>query len=258
MIISSSSNDKIKEIKKLNDKKYRIELKQYIIEGVKILEEAILSNQKIVSIVICDDMLKSISIDTGVIDSYISKNEDIVIYVTDNVFESISDTKNPQGILSILEINKEEKQLTDSIIFLDNIQDPGNVGTIIRSALAFNFKTVVLNKGCADIYNSKVLRATMGNIFSINIILLEDNGYDWLMDKKKDYTIYASTLINAKSIYDTKYAIKRILIIGNEANGISDEVLACSNESIVIPMNESVESLNVSNAASIIMAEMSK
>lgn len=258
MLISSSSNDKIKEIKKLNEKKYRIELKQYIIEGVKIIEEAILSNQKIISVVICDDILKNISIDTGVIDSYISKNQDIVIYVTDNVFESISDIKNPQGILAILQINKEEQQLTDSIIFLDNIQDPGNVGTIIRSALAFNFKTVVLNKGCVDIYNPKVLRATMGNIFNINVVLLEDNGYDWLMNIKKDYTIYASTLINAKSIYDIEYAKKRILIIGNEANGISDEIFACADKSIIIPMNDVVESLNVSNAASIIMAEMSK
>lgn len=258
MVISSSSNERIKDIKKLYEKKYRLELNQYVVEGVKILEEAILSNQKILSLVVCEELLSSVSIDKSVVSSYIAENDSIVISVTENVFDSISDTKNPQGILAVLEFNRSEKEITDNVIFLDNIQDPGNVGTIIRSAMAFGFNTVVLNKGCVDIYNQKVLRATMGNVFKANILVLKDDGIDWLTNIKKTHTVYASLLVNAKSIYDVEYTTKKVLIVGNEANGIMHDIMMLSDSNIVIPMHENVESLNVSNAASIIMAEMAK
>ncbi len=258
MIISSVNNEKIKEIKKLNMKKYRNENKKYIIEGIKIIEEAYLSNQLFDNIVMCEQLYNSTNINKENITKLLNDNEDKIIYVTENVFQSMCDTVSPQGIIAVVCMKENNIEITDNnIVFLDGLQDLGNIGTIIRTASAFSFNTVILNENCVDIYNPKLIRSTMGNIFKINCLQLYDNGINILNDlKQKGYVIYETTLDNSEDVYSVKFNDKKILIMGNEANGISNEILQLSDENIVIPMDNNTESLNVSIATGIIMSEI--
>lgn len=263
--ITSVTNEKIKNIKKLYDKKYRKQNNQYIIEGIKIIEEAYMQKQVFIYIVICEEMFDNVNIDKTVVQNAIKNNMEKVIYVDENVFKTISDTKTPQGILAVIcSVLKKEILVTElkdtNVLFLDNIQDAGNMGTILRSARAFGFNNIVLNKGCIDIYNPKTIRASMGNIFLLNIVELEDIGTKVLSDfKNNGYTIYATTLKDSVDIYDVAvYNNKRVLVVGNEANGIQNEILEMSDVNISIPMQNNTESLNVAVATSIVMAEMQR
>ena len=143
-----------------------------------------------------------------------------------------------------------------NVIMLDGLQDPGNVGTIIRSAVAFNFDTIIVGNNTVDIYNEKVLRASEGMIYNVNII--KKDLVDSIMDLKlKGYTIIGTKVDNGKKIEDitcNKYAF----IVGNEGNGISDEILDMCDEYIYIDMNKKCESLNVGIASSIVMYEINK
>lgn len=263
--ITSVTNEHIKEIKKLYDKKYRQLNNKYVIEGIKIIEEAYLQNQEFDTIVICNELFDSVNINKIIIEKLISKYTDKVMYVDKKVFNTICDTETPQGILAVLKINIHNLVCVTNpkncnILFLDNIQDAGNIGTILRSARAFGFHSVILNKGCIDVYNPKVVRASMGNIFSLNIVQLENEGVDVLLDLKKNkYVIYETTLDNSISIYDvSKYNDKKVLIIGNEANGIQKSILDIADVNILIPMLNNTESLNVGVAASIAMSEIQR
>lgn len=263
--ITSLTNEKIKEIKKLYDKKYRQQNKQYIIEGIKIVEEAYLQKQKFISIVICSELFDNVNINKDNIQKLLSENSQSIIYVDCRIFNSLSDTQTPQGILAVLEISTNNIVCTtnpnnSNILFLDNIQDAGNMGTILRSARAFGFNTIMLNKGCIDVYNPKVLRASMGNIFTLHIVQLDDEGTEILFDLKENkYTIYETTLDNSVSVYDVvEYNRKKVLVIGNEANGIQQKILQLSDVNISIPMLNNTESLNVGVATSIIMAEIQR
>lgn len=263
-IITSVFNERIKEIKKLYDKKYRQLNKKYIIEGVKILEEAYLQNQIFDTIVMCEELYNNINVNKEIINKLLCEEDDKIIYVDNKVFKSISDTETPQGIIAVLQMSINNllcvtNPQNTNILFLDGIQDAGNMGTILRSARAFGFNTVIINKGSIDIYNSKVIRASMGNIFSLHILQLEDEGKEILMAlKQKGYTVYETVLGNASSIYDIKYNDKKVIVVGNEANGISGEILEVSDENIFIPMLNNTESLNVGVATSIVMADVQR
>lgn len=260
-IITSITNERIKEIKKLYDKKYRRLNQKYIIEGIKIVEEAYIQNQIFDTIVICKELYDNISIDKQIVQKCLEENEDKIIYVDKKVFNDICDTQTPQGIIGVLNIQINEKVLLDNenILFLDNIQDAGNLGTIIRSARAFGFNQIIINKGSIDIYNQKVVRASMGNIFLLHILQLEDEGLEMLeLLKEKGYTVYATTLDNAQSIYDVEYASKKVIVIGNEANGVKNDILKFADKNIYIPMLNNTESLNAGVAASIIMCDVQR
>ncbi len=263
--ITSLTNEKIKEIKKLYDKKYRIQNKQYIIEGIKIIQEAFLQKQSFVTIVICEEIYRNVNIDKSVVSKVLNENEEKILYVDNKVFNSVCDTKTPQGIIAVLEMKTNNllcvtNSNNENVLFLDNIQDAGNMGTILRSARAFGFDTVILNKGCIDIYNPKVIRATMGNIFMLHILQLQDEGKEMLLNLKKNgYTVYATTLENSIDIYDViVYNNKKVLVVGNEANGIQQEILKLSDVNISIPMLNNTESLNVGVATSIVMSEIQR
>lgn len=264
-IITSISNERIKEIKKLYDKKYREMNKKYIVEGIKIIEEAYLQKQNFENIVICQEMLDSVNIDKEVLKDVIGENSEKILYVDQKVFKTISDTQTPQGIIAVLKQKHNNFLCTTNnknanILFLDSVQDPGNLGTIFRSARAFGFNTVILNKGCSDPYNPKVIRASMGNIFSLHILQADDEGIDTIINlKKNEYTIYGTTLKNSISIYDVvKFNDKKVLVVGNEANGIQKSIEELLDTSIVIPMLNQTESLNVAVATSIVMAQMAR
>lgn len=260
-IITSVTNERIKEIRKLYDKKYRRLNQKYIIEGIKIIEEAYIQNQIFDTIAICKELYDNISIDKQIVQKCLEENKENIIYVDKKVFNTICDTQTPQGIICIvnIDVNKNILLNNENILFLDNIQDAGNLGTIIRSARAFGFNQIIINKGSIDVYNPKVVRASMGNIFLLDILQLEDEGVETLdLLKEKGYTVYVTTFDNAQSIYDIEYLAKKVIVIGNEANGVTKDILQASDQKIYIPMLNNTESLNAGVAASIIMCDVQR
>lgn len=289
MIISSKDNEIVKEIRKLKEKKYRKD--KFIVEGIKMLEEAINENASIDLIVIREGMdlsnlisnvLYKNDADSGVksknIIDAISKIKSIT--VTEKVFDTLTDVVSPQGVLAV--INKRENGIinqatennnaseigdkiketenvkidttTDYILALDGIQDPGNLGTIIRTADSANLKQIIVSKNTVDAYSPKVIRSTMGAIYRVHIIEVE-NLEETLKDLQKDgFKVVVTSLDTKKSIYDISYD-KSIVVIGNEANGVSKEVQELANERVKIPMLGKTESLNASVATGIMIYE---
>ena len=252
--ISSKDNELIKHIKKLKDKKERDLSNEYIIEGIKLIQEAIQENAKIKQIIICDDCEKTESIPKDLMYE-IAKQE--CIYVTNKVFDSITEVMNPQGILAMIEKQSKEMQIDDKqdiILALDDIQDPGNLGTILRTADSIGLTQILVSKGTADSYNPKVVRSTMGAIFRVKIIECEDLVKTLKEIKKHKFEIVVSSLQTDNSIYDINYH-KKVIVIGNEANGVKKEIQDLADKKIKIPMLGKTESLNASVATGIILYE---
>ncbi len=254
MVITSKDNEIIKHIRKLREKKYRDEENEFIIEGIKLIEEAILENATIKKIIICDDC----NIEEN--DIYNNLKYEIAkldcIYVSEKVFSYITDVKTPQGIMAIIEKKKEEEInfSEDLILVLNNIQDPGNMGTILRTADSLNLKQIIISKDSCDIYSPKVVRSTMGAIFRINIIESSDLVKTVKEMKKHKISIVSTSLDTNKSMYDISYK-KSAIIIGNEANGVQKELQDLSDNKIIIPMIGKTESLNASVATAVVLYE---
>lgn len=238
-MINSKDNQKIKHIKKLiSSKKYRYDNKEYILEGEKFINDS--------------KNIKEIYINEKFSVSKLKNIESNFEIVSNNIFDKIKETKNTQGIISIVEMNYEilkdpEKIKSGKYIYLDNIQDPGNIGAIIRSAVAFNFDGVIFGKGTCDIYNEKTIRSSAGSIEKIRILFIEDENILY-----KNNLISAD--INGKNINEFKFPENFILAIGNEGNGLSENIIKNSKEIISIPISENIESLNAGVSAGIIMA----
>ena len=253
-IITSKDNELIKHIRKLKDKKYRDEYNEYVVEGIKIVEEAVKENVKIKQIIICNDTTKTYEIPTHIM-LEIAKYE--CIYVTDKIFNLITQVTNPQGIMAIIEKNSKENEIDytqDIILALDDVQDPGNLGTILRTADSIGLNQIVVSKGTADAFNSKVVRSTMGAIFRIKIIETQDLIRTIKEMKKHHFKLMVTSLQTENSIYDINFN-KKIIVIGNEANGVSKEIQDMADEKAKIPMLGRTESLNASVAAGIVMYE---
>ena len=252
-IITSKDNETVKNIKKLKDRKYRDLNNEFIIEGIKLVKEAISENFMIKKIVICEECLENAIIDEKTLYE-IAKYE--CIYVTKKIFESISDVTHPQGILAVVEKNNKKpiNYKEDIVLVLDGLQDPGNLGTILRTIDSANLSPIIVSKETVDAYNPKVVRSTMGAIFRVNIVQT-DNLKETLKEfKKHKYKIMSTSLGATESIYDIDYN-KKVLVIGNEANGVSKEILDFADEKVIIPMLGKTESLNASVATSIIVYE---
>ena len=253
-VISSKDNEKIKHIKKLKEKKYRDETNCYIIEGIKLVKEAIEENAEIKYIVICEDCEDSVKLEQNLLYD-IAKND--CLYVTKKIFQSISDVTTPQGVLAVVEKKNNTKQINyneDIIIALDGIQDPGNLGTILRTVDSADLKQIVISKNSADPYNPKVVRSTMGAIFRVNIIEAENLVNTLKETKKHNFDVVVTSLDTDASIYNIKYKNK-VIVIGNEANGVSKEVQAIADKKVKIPMLGKTESLNASVATGIMVYE---
>lgn len=255
--IISSQNPLIKEIKGLNRKKNRWKNRLFIIEGIKIIEEAIINEIRIKNILFSDGFLES---EEGNIFYERVKNWDNVNKISESLFKSISDTENPQGIMAICEFNIRSLLDIDylknpSILFLDAVQDPGNMGTIIRTADAFKIDGIILGEGCVDPYNLKVVRSTMGSIFRVPLYISSDSIKTIVELKNKGFDILATSL-DGRPIFDSDFNGKFIYVIGNEANGVDPRILDMADRCIKIPMPGNAESLNAGVAASIIMYEV--
>lgn len=237
MLITSVNNSKIKELVKLKDKKYRDNNNLFFIEG----KDNVLEAYK-------NLLIKEL---------YVLDGTEVIIdipftYVGYDVMKKISDMESISEYYAVC-YKKRELDIGNRIIILDNIQDPGNLGTIIRSAVAFNFDTVVLSRGCVDLYNPKVVRSTKGMLFNINIIVRELESF---INNLDGYIIYGTDVVNGNNIKDEDIPSKVALVIGNEGRGISDSIKKLCNRFIYIDMNNKCESLNASVAASILMYEV--
>ena len=253
-IISSKDNEIVKNIKKLKEKKYRDLENAYIIEGIKLVKEAIYENAKIRQIIMCENYADNKEIDKETLYEISKYN---LIYVTEKVFNTITDVKTPQGIIAIVEKNNSTCEINYSeeiIIALDDVQDPGNLGTIIRTADSANLKQIILSKNSADPYNPKVVRSTMGGIFRVNIIEVDNLEETLKQTQKNGFKVMVTVLDTQKSIFDANYN-KKVIVIGNEANGISKSIQNIADEKVKIPMLGKTESLNASVAAGVMIYE---
>lgn len=243
--IESKNNQLIKLVQSLKLKKYRDKHKLFIIEGIKLLEEAISSDFDISFIIIKEDFHR--------------KNEfkDFETYVvSDSIFKSLTAQKNPEGIIGVLKLNeKKYSYLSDRLLIIDGLKDPGNMGTIIRSAEAFGFNQIILVNNCVDVYNSKTIRASMGSIFRTDIL---EKDIEYLKTLKKEgYIMISGTPKGNVFNKITKDNLKLCLIIGSESHGISKEVLNLSDFFVKIQMFGKIESFNAAIAASILMYKVS-
>ena len=252
--ITSKDNELIKHIRKLKDKKYRDESNEYVVEGVKLVEEAVKENAKIKQIIVCEDTTRTYEIPTHIM-LEIAKYE--CISVSDKIFNIITQVTNPQGIMAIIEKNAQDAQIDytqDIIVVLDDVQDPGNLGTILRTVDSIGLNQIIVSKGTADAFNSKVVRSTMGAIFRIKIIEVENLAQAIKEMRKHHFKLMVTSLQTKNTIYDIDFN-KKIIVIGNEANGVSKEIQDMADEKAKIPMLGRTESLNASVAAGVVMYE---
>ena len=254
MVITSKDNETIKKIRKLKEKKYRDQNGKYIIEGVKLIREAIVEKANIDTIVVCDNCVKNGEIDQKVLYEIAKYN---CVYVDEKVFNNMTDVQNPQGLLAVVEKKNTDKDIKydeDVIVVLDDIQDPGNLGTILRTIDSVGLTQVIVSKKSGDVFNPKVVRSTMGAIFRVNIIESENLVNTLKEIKKHKFKVVATSLQTEESIYDIDYK-KKVIVIGNEANGVSKEVLEISDNKVKIPMPGKTESLNAAVATGVILYE---
>lgn len=257
--IISPANQNIKHIKSLHKRKYRDKYKEFLIEGLRSIEHGLDNNAKFNAICYNEEIENS---NRGCeLLEKISQRRIELYKVNDKIFKDISTTDNSQGVLGVVKrqyynlediINKEKLFL----IILDRLQDPGNVGTIIRTADAAGADGIIPLKGTVDIYNSKTIRSTMGSIFTMPIVHIEDNASIVEILKGNNVDIISTILEANKYHFEVKYKRKNAVIIGNEGNGISDELIKHSNIKVKIPIIGNAESLNASIASGIIIYEI--
>lgn len=248
--IESKNNTIYKETKKLKDRRNRNKQKKYLIEGFRLVEEALKANANIETIFYIDDIEDKA---TDIISKYNYNGK--VFKLNKNLFLEICETENPQGLLAVVFMNDTNKVLNDEFYLLcDKVQDPGNLGTIIRTAHASGIDGIILTKGTVDIYNDKTIRSTMGSIFYVPII--QDEDLSVVKDlKEKGFSIVATSLEGKNDFFDEDLTGKIVITVGNEGNGVSNEVYDISDKKVKIPMPGGAESLNVGVATSIILYE---
>lgn len=242
MVITSLDNKKIKEVVKLRQKKYRDIENKFIIETLNIIKEAYNMGYLLELYVLEGTVLKD--------------NFDVPInYVSKNVFNKISSLENSY----ILGVCKKKVSVLEGkrYVLLDNVQDPGNLGTIIRSCVGFNVDTLVLGDTCVDLYNDKAIRASEGNIFKLNIV--RTSLKDVIKDlKEKNITIYGTDVNDGENIDKIENNSSFALVMGNEGNGVSNDIKALVDKNLYIKTSKNLESLNVGVATGIILYELDK
>lgn len=239
MLITSLNNDHVKELARLKEKKYRDSVNAFLVEGEHLVLEAYKAGL-IKELILEKDRLFPINVPTT--------------YVTNDIIHKISCLESPSDVMAVVS-KKEEDNIGEKILILDDIQDPGNLGTIIRSAVAFGIDTLVLSPNTVDLYNPKVIRSTQGMIFHLNIIIRPLN--EFIENLKKDnYKILGTKVTSGIDVKESKTYSHFALIMGNEGSGVKEEILDSCDECLYIKMNEECESLNVGVATSILLYEL--
>lgn len=247
--ITSLDNQLVKKLVKLNNKKYREEYQEFIIEGYHLVNEAYDNNY--LKEVYCID------------EKDVTKYKNIKSYlVTSEIINKVSTTTSPQKIIGISKLlnNVDINQYLNNdnkIVILDEINDPGNLGTIIRTAAALGYNLIAMSSNTVDIYNSKVIRSTQGTIYHTNIYIGDIK--ELIINlKEHHYKVYGTSLHNAVNLNDVESSKRMAIIFGNEARGTKEELLSLTTKNIILPMENNVESLNVAVACGIIMYELKR
>ena len=277
-IISSKDNKKIKYIRGLMEKgSIRKKNRQFVVEGIKLVDEAlkygdvseiVITESLYAEIVSGDLSNNALLAENGKNVIKYVENSRSTIVVLDAVFDSVSETITPQGVLAVVGMpcyRLLDEDYLDKIysktgkiklLILEDTSDPGNLGTIMRTAEAAGVTGVIMTKGTVDIFNPKVVRSTMGSIFRLPFAYVEDLKEVIKELKKSGISFYATHLKGEKSYKAIKYSDRSAILIGNEARGLSDEVADLADTYVIIPMQGKVESLNAAVAAALMMYEV--
>jgi len=232
--ITSKSNARIKGLLTLKDSKVRKERGNFLVEGYHLLEMALEADQ--VELVVTDKVIRTIP-------DHIDQ-----LIVTSDVIKKLSSQVTPQGVIVVCKMKERQIAYGNRILYLDQVSDPGNLGTILRTAISFGFSDVILAKGSCSPYNEKVLASSQGAIFNLQI---QEKDYSFLEEMKgKGYQVLVTYLHGGKSLDKVKIQEKVVLVMGNEAHGVSEEVVSLSSEKVFIPLKV-MESLNVGVATGI-------
>lgn len=259
-MITSTSNQKIKRLVTLKKKrKARDEEEVFLVEGSRMFKE--LPKELLKEIYVSEEFYKK---EKEAIEELQKKSKGTLELLSDHVLQYVADTKTPQGVLCIVKQRKEIeiKRLIETqeplLLILDNVQDPGNLGTILRTAEGAGVTGIVMSKDCVDIYNPKTIRSTMGSVYRLPFFITEDIIQTIQTIKKAGILVYAAHLEGAQ-MYDTEdYKRATAFMIGNEGNGLREVVSALADTNVKIPMEGEVESLNAAIAAAILMFEVSR
>ena len=245
--ITSLKNPKVLQWKALKDRKGRRESGCFLAEGRKMAEEALQSAFPVEALLVDEDRLTEFSLP-----------QDVPVYALPaHVLAAVCDTKTPQGIAAVVRMTLQEK-MGSRVVAMDAVQDPGNVGTIIRTADAAGLDGIILSSQCADVFSPKVLRATMGSIFRMPILVTDDLPACLTGLREAGYSVISSQLDGEPFYQRSPVGERFCLIIGNEGNGISNEVKAVATHRVKLPMRGGAESLNAAVAAGIMIYEMAR
>nr|WP_288812647.1 RNA methyltransferase [uncultured Sphingobacterium sp.] len=241
------SKAQISLITSLQNKKYRKQHGLFIVEGIKSVQEFISSSYQVESIFYTDDANTKV----GKISHNIKSHQ-----LTETEFQKISTLKSPQGILALIKLPEQQQIKVNDLrncfnLVLDDVQDPGNLGTIIRTAEWFGIKHIICSIGTVDAYNPKVVQATMGSLSRIQIYYVDLHEFI----SSTDLPVYGA-LLNGQSIYQTEWSKEGLIVMGNEGNGISSEVITLIDQAVTIPRIGQAESLNVAVATTIFCSEI--
>ena len=241
MVITSLENQKVKDVVKLQSKKYRDLTNTFVVETEHLVEEAEKAG-----------IIKDLFL---VEDEFVDNND--TYFVTNEVMRKMSSMESPSNVLAVCEKNNSKEIIGDRILLIDGVQDPGNLGTIVRSSVAFGVTTIVLSPDTVDLYNPKVIRATEGMFCHINIITMDLEEAINII-KSKGIKVYGTNVVDGVSVTSITDKNKYALIVGNEGNGVKQNIQDLSDANLYIPMKDNVESLNVGVACSILLYELEK
>lgn len=257
-IIGSKENQKIKLISSLKLRKNREKHKLLIIEGLRAVKQILDDEIDVKMLAFSDDEIDSDEEYRNIYEKY----REVSCIIKESLFSQITDTVNTQGIIALVDMPSYDLKdiLSDDrmrVVIFDRIQDPGNAGTLIRTADAAGFDAVLYTKGTVDLFSPKVNRSAMGLNLSVPVAEIDLADIDYM--KAHGFSIYATALDDYSVLYDSvRFSERTAIILGNEANGISDELLSVSDEKLYIPILGKAESLNVGIAGAIIMYESLK
>lgn len=255
LYITSLHNAAIKQVKELQQKKAaRKKQGLFVVEGTRAVKEIPAKAGLVQYVVVTEKLQAEVPAHLETVKCYV---------VTEEIFAKISETASPQGMMAVVKMPQytlEDVALTEgAYLILENLQDPGNLGTIIRSAHAFGFKAIFMTKGCTDVYSPKVVRATMSSLFYMPLITEQCIEELATAFKAAHIPLYVTALQEGSvPVQSIRFTEQAALIIGNEGNGVSEACLQQADHTMIIPMPGGAESLNASVAAAICMYEMTR
>jgi TrmH family RNA methyltransferase len=246
--ITSQQNTKIKYLKKLSQKKYRRKNKEFFVENLTTIYDALKSGHIFRELFVTQNFINKHRKEFEYFKKEAGLNE--CYLMNEHLNKQYSQLDTPSGITAVYSINSSPLDQTSSVVYLNGIKDPGNMGTIMRSALAFDVCNIVLDLECVDVYNFKVIGAAKDSIFKVNII--EDIGGKWLEEHKGILSIYVANSHQGIEVSDVNGCGRYCLVLGSEGHGISKEIIALADKQIRIDISDNIESLNVSSVAAIL------